>query len=425
MKSVNIHIIFVFSVILLAGCARHEPSSTRDERPDNYPEDIRKNQGGTSFSLQNQTIGSRFYASNEESREIINIKASEAEEDFEYFRPDEQIDAQTMIPAGGNLKQNKDPGTSSPSNKKIITPGQQVYFKNGRTSPEVFFSAIFDNDMFNYTDYYYTSGIGFEFYHPAISSFPLVQVLPGLKYGLNYYGVTLTQNLYTPRNLIYDYVLDDDRPFAAYLMLGFKRISLSPEYRRRLKSELSLGIIGPAALGGAAQDLIHDDKPVGWVNQVQNDFIINYNIRYDQGIFSGRHAELAIAAGGQAGTLYDNISAGLFFQAGSYNSRYESIFQTTAHQKSFKKRIRYFISLEVMNKMVFYDATLQGGMFNRESVYTLEGSRVRHYVLTGTASAGLGFGRYSLEAEQVILTPEFNGGLYHMWFRIKNIIYLN
>ncbi len=425
MKSVTIHIIFLCSMLLLAGCARHEPYSTREERTANYPEDTKKNQEGRNPSLQNQTIESRFSTSNAESREIINNTASEAEEDFEYFRPDEHIDAQSMIPAGGNLKQNKEPLTTSSLNKKINITEQQFYFKNGRTSPEVFFNAIFDNDMFDYTDYYYTSGIGFEFYHPAISSFPLVQVLPGLKYGLNYYGVTLTQNLYTPRNLIYDYVLDDDRPFAAYLMLGFKRISLSPEHRRRLKSELSLGIIGPAALGGAAQDLIHDDKPVGWVNQVQNDIIINYHIRYDQGIFSGRHTELAIVAGGQAGTLYNNISAGLFFQAGNYNSRYASIFQTTVYQKSFKKRIRYYISLELMNKMVFYDATLQGGMFNRESVYTLEGSRVRHYVLTGTASAGLGFGRYSLEAEQVILTPEFNGGLYHMWFRIKNIIYLN
>jgi hypothetical protein len=153
--------------------------------------------------------------------------------------------------------------------------------------------------------------------------------------------------------------------------------------------------------------------------------VVNYSIRFDQGVYSGNGIEIAVFGGGQAGTLYDNMSAGLFLQIGKFNNRYESIFQTTGHQETFKHRIRYYFSLDVKNKIVFYDATMQGGMFNRESVYTFKGSQVDHFVFTGTASVGIGLGRYSLEAEQVFLTPEFDGGRKHLWFRIRNIILIN
>jgi hypothetical protein len=72
-----------------------------------------------------------------------------------------------------------------------------------------------------------------------------------------------------------------------------------------------------------------------------------------------------------------------------------------------------------------YDATLLGGMFNKESIYTLNAGQINRYVFTGTASFGIGLGRYSLEAEQVYLTPEFDGGRRHLWIRIKNVIRIN
>jgi lipid A 3-O-deacylase len=216
-----------------------------------------------------------------------------------------------------------------------------------------------------------------------------------------------------------------DRPFAAYLTVGHQRISLSVDSHRRLQSEFVLGTIGPASLGNQAQDLIHSNTPVGWVNQVKNDFVVNYSIRFDQGIYSGNGIELAVFAGGQCGTLYDNLMGGLFLRVGKANNRYASVFQTTDHEKPFRKRVRYYFSLDVKNKLVVYDATLQGGMFNKESIYKLDGNQVSHYVFTGTACVGLGLGRYSLEAEQVFLTPEFEGGRKHLWFRIKNIIRIN
>jgi hypothetical protein len=297
--------------------------------------------------------------------------------------------------------------------------------KAGKTSQDVYFTAIFDNDIIDYTDRYYTNGAGFELFHPIISASLLVKLLPGLNFGINYYGLILIQNLYTPLKLNKAEILVGDRPFASYLTLGHQRISLSPETKRRLYSEFTLGVIGPGSLGNFSQSMIHAEEPTGWKYQVQNDFIANYTIRFDQGIYSKKGIEVAIVAAGQAGTLYDNLSAGIFLQLGNANDRYCSVFQTTDPQKPFKKRIRYYFSLDLTNKLIIYDATLQGGMFNNNSVYTIDPENLNRYVFTGTAGFGIGFGKYSLEADQVFLTPEFEGGRRHLWFRIKNIIRLN
>jgi hypothetical protein len=368
---------------------------------------------------------SRFQSDVYDHQNKISTETAVPDENLEYYRPDYSLEKQSMIQAKGNLNKTNDPKENEISYRNNIKSQEPVYFKPGKTSRDVYFSAVFDNDIFDYTDYYYTNGICLELFHPAIGSSPLSQLLPGLKYSLNYYGLTLTQNMYTPLKLDKPDIRYGDRPFASYLTLGHQRISLSPDRHRRLQSEITLGVLGPASLGCTAQDMIHTETPVGWVNQEKDDIVINYNIRFDQGIYSGNNIELAVIAGGQAGTLYDNIMAGFYLQLGKANDRYSSLFQTTERQKPFKKRIRYYFALDVKNKMIIYDATLEGGMFNRSSVYTLDGSQVRHYVFTGTATVGLGFGRYSLVAEQTFLTPEFDGGRHHLWFRIKNIIKIN
>jgi lipid A 3-O-deacylase len=321
--------------------------------------------------------------------------------------------------------QNKGPESISFRKRITIFSRSTNYLKAGSTSGESYFTTTFDNDIFDYTDYYYTNGAGFEFYHPVISALPFARLLPGINFGINYYGITLVQNIYTPLKLNKPDILYGDRPFAAYLVLGHHRISLSPESKRRLHSEFTIGVIGPGSLGNFSQAMIHSEEPTGWKYQVKNDIVVNYSIRFDQGLYSGKGIEIAALAGGQAGTLYDNLYAGFFMQVGRANDRYNSIFQTSDQQKPYRKRVRYYFSLDISNKLILYDATLQGGMFNRESVYTIEPGNINRYVFIGIAGFGLGLGSYSLEAEQVFLSPEFEGGRRHMWFRIKNIVRIN
>jgi len=407
MKTGNCYIILIAFLLFFAGCARKDNLK--------HPES-RKN-------LSIQPIESRFQDITIEN--MAREKELSVKDTSPYYLPEWPLEKLSQIIVQNQHIQINEIRKTGYQPKSSYFDRLPAFLKAGQTSPDAFFTAIFDNDILDYTDRYYTNGIGFELYHPVISASPLIRILPGLNYGINYYGLSFAQNMYTPLKLNKPEILVGDRPFASYLILSHHRISLSPEGHRRLQSELTLGIIGPGSFGKIAQDLIHDEEPIGWMYQVQNDFIVNYSIRFDQGIYSGERFELAAVAGGQAGTLYDNLAAGLFLQYGKANNRYTSIFQTTDQQKPYKNRLRYYFSLNMMNKLIVYDATLQGGMFNKENVYKLSNDQLKRYVFTGTASFGVGFGKYSLEVSQVFLTPEFEGGRRHMWLRIRNIIKIN
>ncbi len=306
-----------------------------------------------------------------------------------------------------------------------LQPEDLVFFKKGRSSPEIHVGFIFDNDIWDYTDYYYTSGIGLELYHPALAASPVSRLLPGLRESVNHYGLTLQHFMYTPLKLQKISIQLGDRPFAACLTLEQKKISLSSELRRRLETSVTAGVIGPAAFGGVAQDFIHDEEPVGWVNQVENDFVLNYSVRFEQGLIGKKRTTVGIYGAGQAGSLYDNLKSGLTVQFSNSKGRYDELFLTTGGGKPFRERVRYYFTLDLENKWVIYDATLMGGLMNGKSVYTLKRDQVRPYVFTGKAGVGIGLGRYSLEIEQVFLSPEFHGGRHHLWMRIRNIVHLN
>jgi lipid A 3-O-deacylase len=425
MKRRSLLFILSISLLVLAACSENKTSSPKKTKDKPIP-DLNKGKKQQQHIRADGThlLISRYMEEKAVNQEEVS-SGTGPDHNFEYYTPVTKIKRKSLIPEDLFNEINRKAIEIKMVEGRSLTLRTPFLFKTAKTSPEIFFTAVFDNDIFDYTDYYYTNGISLELYHPVINNSPICRILPGLKNSLNYYGLILIQNMYTPRKLEELNVRVGDRPFAAYLTISHHRISLSAGRHRRLQSELALGTIGPASLGGIAQDVIHTNTPVGWVNQVKNDVVVNYNIRFDQGVYSGNGIEVAVIAGGQAGTLYNNIMGGLYLQIGKANDRYESLFQTTPHQKTFKGRIRYYFSIDAKTRLVMYDATLQGGMFNRESVYSLDAQQVKHYVFTGTASFGLGLGRYSLEAEQVFLTPEFDGGRHHLWFRIKNIFYLN
>jgi lipid A 3-O-deacylase len=91
-------------------------------------------------------------------------------------------------------------------------------------------------------------------------------------------GISLTQNIYTPRDTDTSQLVLDDRPYAgwAYLTPTFQRRGVSPGGTPSLDAwSLSLGVVGPAALGRQAQNGIHQfrglDEANGWDNQLDNE----------------------------------------------------------------------------------------------------------------------------------------------------------
>ena len=76
----------------------------------------------------------------------------------------------------------------------------------------------FDNDLFFKTDRYYTNGLTIGFIHPAIKKSPFrVLLYTKGKKTIQYGGVTLTQEMYTPINTDSQDQQPQDRPYAGTL----------------------------------------------------------------------------------------------------------------------------------------------------------------------------------------------------------------
>ena len=140
-----------------------------------------------------------------------------------------------------------------------------------------------ENDAFilDGQDKHYTNGLRFSFLRPddrvpswVLKSARAVPWFP--KGGRIRPAWSLGQSLYTPEDIKTTELVEDDRPYAAWLYVG---AGLVVENGRILDvMEFSLGVVGPAALGEQVQSGIHEiiDSPLpqGWDNQLHNELTV-------------------------------------------------------------------------------------------------------------------------------------------------------
>jgi len=284
----------------------------------------------------------------------------------------------------------------------------------------------FENDLITYynTDRYFTNGITVGLQAPWIANMRVSRLLlPYRKPATVAYSAILVQNMYTPTDTRYAPTLSKDRPYASYLYLGFKKLVRDPGRKLRLTSEIDLGFTGPYSPGSYLQTLVHktfptNDKPLGWETQIKTDIIANYSVTLDKAIIDGSNVMLSASVSMKAGTLYNQAGTGFRLQLG----RHEPYFKS--HTATEKDPWQYFFFLDARTTLVAYDATLQGGILNRENVFTLGEHEVSRCV--GYAEAGLQatYKGYGIEVAQHFLTPEYKGGMGHRWGRISVLMKL-
>ena len=284
----------------------------------------------------------------------------------------------------------------------------------------------FDNDILDNTDRYYTNGIRFDFISPFLKQSPLSWLMvPYWGKGVNYYGVSIGQNMYTPFTTKTGGIHPGDRPYAAYLFIGGFKISNDPGKKFRQTSEVDLGVIGPSSYGDFVQKSFHNsvptnNEPLGWEYQIQDDLVLNYNLTYEKGIVSNRRMELNLNGVGALGTLYTNMGGGFQFRAGLMNPYFDSFGYSGMKVNKAKgySKFQAFVFVTSLGKLVGYDATLQGGMFNKSSIYTLNSRELSLFTYQGTLGITLSYAGFRLDLEQFLLSPEFHGCAWHKWMHI-------
>ena len=119
------------------------------------------------------------------------------------------------------------------------------------------------------------------------------------------------QNLYTPSNIETALPQPDDRPWAAFLYGSAGLTTVTDDHIDEV--EMTLGMVGPAALGEQTQKFIHEHvsdspTPKGWSHQLKNEpgIILSAQRRYPR-MWETDMGGLNIAAGPYAGATLGNI----------------------------------------------------------------------------------------------------------------------
>lgn len=148
------------------------------------------------------------------------------------------------------------------------------------------FQVFYENDLFGDTDRYYTNALqmtwlskDLEQYREDVRlpewSLPLIRKVPFAQVSgsIHNIGLLFGHQIYTPSDIEAAALLPDDRPYAGYLYTGIALHSKTPAKLDTI--EITLGVVGPAALAEQVQNTVHDLRGIGeakgWDNQLDNE----------------------------------------------------------------------------------------------------------------------------------------------------------
>ncbi|MDA0704101.1 MAG: lipid A deacylase LpxR family protein [Proteobacteria bacterium] len=190
------------------------------------------------------------------------------------------------------------------------------------------FTLQWENDIIADTDRNYTNGIRLAWLSPENEMpdwlVPMYRHLPLLDDdGIPWIGFSLGQSLFTPEDIGARTLIEDDRPYAAWLYGGLGFLSDTGDHLDTF--EIDFGVIGPPAMGEPTQNLVHDvinaQKANGWDNQLNFEpGMVVYFERKWRAIWDnaplGLQADVVPHVGLAAGNIHTYGATGLTFRLG-------------------------------------------------------------------------------------------------------------
>ncbi|WP_406844633.1 lipid A deacylase LpxR family protein [Flavobacterium soyae] len=245
-------------------------------------------------------------------------------------------------------------------------------FGQGKTTEIGFIS---DNDLYTSSknDMYYTNGL--EIFYRFLSKNENEKINKKIT------EFRIGQYIYNPRFINKEAVLENDRPFTAYLFAEAGR-SFFYESESVLKTDFQLGYMGPNALGEETQEGFHKligyKTVYGWENQLHNAFAVQAHVMYSKKLFPAKHndfIDLHFQSEANLGTIFTGVSTGFLTRIGF--KRLTPIYDSNLHDASVSANVQpnirefYFYAMPSVNYQ-FYDATIEGSMFNDTSPVTFD-----------------------------------------------------
>jgi lipid A 3-O-deacylase len=244
-----------------------------------------------------------------------------------------------------------------------------------------YLSLISENDIYspNAQDRHYSNGLRLGFsVHTNNKNLRIIDSLLDNNLSTKFRNESaLGHNIYTPENFISKDLQENDRPFAGWLYGEFTRIANTPNTEKAIS--LSLGIIGPAALGNQIQTfnhtIINDPKPLGWDNQLKNEpaILVKYRWSKFSSLINSEKISIGLISrlGLNLGNVFTDAGGGLLLRAGSYLPNHEiplRIESGYSGNGSFlvirKNGFDWQIFTEIQGRGVFQNIFLDGNTFS-------------------------------------------------------------
>jgi len=279
-----------------------------------------------------------------------------------------------------------------------------------------YFRFHYDNDYFAATDENYTQGYNIELVLPCLIKNPINYIFFKPEESFIKYGLSIEHIGFTPNDYERETIQFGDRPFASAIMLNSFTVATDTIRKIRRSQTMSLGIIGPAAFGKEMQVGIHEATgnkiPMGWDNQIKNDLVLNYSIEYEKQLYKHRNLfGFQGSASAQVGTLYTNVSVGFNVQLGVLNSAFDHLENKRKFQVYFYGQPRW--------SAIGYDATLQGGLLNNKSPYTISSQNLERFTAQYNYGIVVKTKTLYFEYTRSAITKEFNSGSSAKWGGIR------
>jgi len=279
-----------------------------------------------------------------------------------------------------------------------------------------YFRFTYENDYFAAADENYTQGYNIELVLPVFQKNPVNYVFFKPKGKIYKYGVSVEHIGYTPNDYVSTEIQFGDRPFASAIMLKSFTIATDTTKKTRLSQSLSLGLIGPGAFGKEMQVEIHratgNKIPGGWDNQIKNDVVLNYRIDHEKQVWNYRNTvAMQTNTTLQLGTLFTHATVGINTTIGLLNAPFSSVGKRNAFQ--------LYAYAQPLVSVIGYDATLQGGLLNRKSVYTIASEDMERFTAHFHYGIVLKTRTLYFEYARTNITREFETGNSAKWGGIK------
>ncbi len=230
-----------------------------------------------------------------------------------------------------------------------------------------------DNDAYtlNLTrDQYYSNGVALRYRFVRDSS----KVRKAFKVIRSY---DLNHRIYTPKRLWWTELEELDRPYA-----GQMTAAASNEYYYQegayLKAKAEIGWMGPALHTAELQDTWHKtfgmQRPLAWQYEINNAPIINTYGTYAKRLAKAKNIDFSSESNAALGTTFTHFRLEFMIRFGTFKAFHNStqFNGVTGIENKGPGNHEFYFFISPGVEYVAYNATIEGNLIGKESIYTEE-----------------------------------------------------